>query len=186
MSTELKPDPAMQRSTCGRLVIGIQKGPTSACKMGPPGFKGTRFGSVSRKIALVSHVASWLRCGRRVKRRWALRGRNPPRDSLADGVPPGTWLRGSNHARGAFFLPLVVTGVHASKNPGGLGAEPPGQYPARRLNSSPDQPCGSSWSSSTRGSGSFRHSSRRCGNDASSDPAKPLSSVHLETLESIH
>jgi hypothetical protein len=46
-----------------------------------------------------------VRFTRWVKRRWALRGRNLPRDNPADGVPPGTWLRGSNHARGVFFCP---------------------------------------------------------------------------------
>src|SRR5262249_37131415 len=124
-----------------RLVIGIQKGPTSACKTGPPGFRGTQVERESSTLALVSLRASWLPCRRGVKGGQALRGRNLPRDTSADGVPPGTWLRGSNHACGVFLAPRVVTGVHASKNPGGRGAEPPGQYPARWLNSSPTQLC---------------------------------------------
>src|SRR4051812_5223835 len=57
---------------------------------------------------------------------------------------------------GASFFPPSDIGVHASENPGGLGAEPPGQHPTRRLSSCPGPPCGPSCSSSTGGSGSPR------------------------------
>ena len=54
---------------------------------------------------LARKIRRAVRFSRRVKRRRALRGRNPPRDNPADGVPPGTRLRGSNHPRGVFFAP---------------------------------------------------------------------------------
>jgi hypothetical protein len=106
-------------------------------------------------------------------------GTQPARDSSADGAPRVHLSAAPAHVGGpgACFLPHPLdTGVHASENPGGLGAEPPGLRPCvglRRLIRPPFSSC----SSSTRGSESFRRSSRRCCIDASSDPVMRLSSV---------
>jgi hypothetical protein len=113
------------------LVIGIQNRPTSACKMDPPGFRGTLVERLFSGVALVSRQAPWLRCRRRVKRRRALRGRNLPRDNPADGVPPGTWLRGSNHACGVFFAPGGHRSSCRKKSWGSGGKAPSGAKPPR-------------------------------------------------------
>ena len=68
-----------------------------------------------RPTDLARKLRRAVRLSRRVKRRRALRGRNSPRDNPADGVPPGTWLRGSNHACGVFLSPQVVTGAMPEK-----------------------------------------------------------------------
>ena len=138
------------------LVIGAQKGPTSARKRSPPGFRGTLVDAGSYTLALVFLCASWFRWRCRLKRRRALQGRNLPRDNLADGVPPGTRLHGSNHARGVFLCAWWSPEFMPPRILGGLGAKPPGQYPARWFNSSLVRLCDSSSSSSTRGSGRIR------------------------------
>jgi hypothetical protein len=116
------------------VVIGAQNGPTSARKTYPPGFNRTlREASPLATAALLCSCSCrnvLLRFARQVKRSRALRGRNPTRDSLTDGVPmvhlygprPPAWS-------GACFPPPLDTRVHASENPGGLGAEPPGLRP---------------------------------------------------------
>src|SRR5262249_56849658 len=64
------------------MVIGNQKGPTSASKRGPPGVKCIlREASPLATAALVRSCPSvvvLLRSVRRAKRKRALRGRNPP------------------------------------------------------------------------------------------------------------
>ncbi len=87
----------------------------TAASAPPPAAVKTELASGSSTLALVSFRASLLRRRCRVKRRRALRGRNLSRDNPADGVPPGTWLRGSNHARGVFFLPPGGHQSHALK-----------------------------------------------------------------------
>jgi len=59
----------------------------------------------------------------------------------------------------------------------GSGGRAPRPGSSSSLNSSPLPPCGSSWLSSTRGSGNFRHSSRRCDSGVSIGPATPPSSA---------
>jgi HAE1 family hydrophobic/amphiphilic exporter-1 len=65
-----------------RMVIGNQKGPTSASKMGPPGVKCILRGAsplaTAAWLCSCSSIAVLLRFVRRVKRQRALRGRNPP------------------------------------------------------------------------------------------------------------
>src|SRR4051812_4496248 len=68
---------------CGSmLVIGEEKGPTSASKPGPPGFRCLLGGASPLATAALgcscSSVVVLLRLARRVKRKRALRGRNPP------------------------------------------------------------------------------------------------------------
>jgi hypothetical protein len=64
------------------LVIGMQKGPTSACKRDPPGVKCILRGASPLTTAALfcscSSVGVLLRFPRRAKRKRALRGRNPP------------------------------------------------------------------------------------------------------------
>ena len=121
------------------LVIGKQKGPTSASKRDPPGFKGIlRGASPLAAAALVcscSPIVVLLPFARRVKRSRALRGRNPTRDSSADGAPMGASLgpRPTLVAGGLLSSHPSDTRVHASENPGGLGAEPPRRHPASGL-----------------------------------------------------
>jgi uncharacterized protein (TIGR03067 family) len=65
-----------------KVVIGIQKGPTSASKTGPPGVKCIlREASplaTAAQLCSCSSILLLLRSGRRVKRKQALRGRNLP------------------------------------------------------------------------------------------------------------
>src|SRR2546423_968121 len=112
------------------MVIGAQNGPTSALKRDPPGFMGTLGQSRLLLAADLLALVGWDRFGvrslRRAKRRWALRGRNPPRDNSADGVPMAL-LGPQRLCLLGLFTPPSDTRVDASENPGGLGAEPPGQ-----------------------------------------------------------
>jgi len=55
----------------------------------------------SIKSALAGKRSSPVWCGRQVKRRRALRARNPPRDSLADGAPMASVLPGSQAEPGS-------------------------------------------------------------------------------------
>ena len=151
--------------------IGEQTGPTRVqgytgrggrCRPGP--------GPCSCSMQACS-----LPSGRRVKRSRALRGRNPTRDSPADGVPmargplaPRWWARAPP--------PPSDTRAHASKIPGVWGRRPQGGVPPAAECRLTHSSC-PAWSSSTPGSGSFRHSSRRCGSGASDGPEAPPSSA---------
>jgi hypothetical protein len=64
--------------------------------------------NVGTSMLLSPRNTFWYRQTRRVKRRLALLASIQPRDNSAEGVPPGTWLRGSNHARGVFSCALPV------------------------------------------------------------------------------
>src|SRR4051794_35035031 len=100
------------------MVIGAQKGPTSARKTDPPGFRGTPAGTGRRDPPLALWSGSWrasgVRSGRRVKRSLALRGRNPTRDSPADGAPKAPPAHAGG--RGAFSRAFGHRS-HASENP---------------------------------------------------------------------
>jgi len=66
------------------VVIGAQKGPTSASKRDPPGFRGppgraSLSGPAPGRCSCSSPACS-VPSRRRVKRSRALRGRNPTRD----------------------------------------------------------------------------------------------------------
>jgi hypothetical protein len=117
------------------MVIGKQNGPTSANKMDPPGVKSIlRGASPLATAALVCSCSSLvilLRLARRAKRKRALRGRNPPgiaRPTVRQGCI--SLAPGPRRWPGGLLLPPLDTGVHASENPGGLGAEPPRLHPS--------------------------------------------------------
>ena len=63
-----------------------------------------------------------------VKRSRALRGRNPTRDNRADGASMTLLALAPSRSPGHFFLEHIERLSHASKIPGGLGAEPPAFY----------------------------------------------------------
>jgi len=120
------------------LVIGNQKGPTSASKMGPPGFKCIlRGASPLAAAALVcscSLIVVLLRVSRRAKRKRALRGRNPPgiaRPTVCHLVHP---KMAPAHAGGpgACFLPPAHQSPCLRKSRG-FGGRAPKASPLGRL-----------------------------------------------------
>jgi hypothetical protein len=153
-----------------RTHMGAQNGPTSVLE----------FTSLGRCFTTVSLPCSCSRgtfslpSGRRVKRSRALRGRNPTRDSSADGAPRA--LQGRPRPRwwtGASLFPTLGHRSYASENP---SVTPPAASPPVTRPSCP------ACSSSTPGSGSFRHSSPGCGSGASGGPTAPRSSAPPGTL----
>jgi len=161
--------------TVDRLVIGKQKGPTSASKRGPPGVKCILRGAsplaTATLVCSCPSVVVLLRLVRRVKRKRALRGRNPPGITRPTVCHLVHLKMAPAHVGGpgACFLPPGTSEDMPPKIPGVWGQSPQGFIPR--------EPCcfrgrcpSSSCSSSTRGSGSFRHSPRRSRIGASGDP----------------
>jgi hypothetical protein len=105
-------------------------------------------------------------------------GTQPARDSSADGVPLVHPKMAPAHVGGpgACFLPPGTSEDMPAKIPGVWGQSPQGFTPQAACYSLA-RPPSSSCSSSTHGSGSFRHSSRRSRIGASSDPVTPQSCV---------
>ena len=144
--------------------IGAKKGPT-----GVHGFTGCGWSfEQARKLWSCSSTAFGLPWRRRVKRSRALRGRNPTRDNLADGAPMALLRVALNHqvVEGPFHsIGHRTPELCLRKSTVALAATSPLITRSSCLSSS-----------STRGSGSFRCSSRRSDNGASADPAVPRSS----------
>jgi hypothetical protein len=63
-----------------------------------------RLGSIRATLDLAERLSFPVSSPRRVKRRWALRARNPPRDNPADGAPMAPVLPGCLLGLGAFGL----------------------------------------------------------------------------------
>jgi hypothetical protein len=174
----LHPGPPYSRTNS--LVIGMQNGPTSASKTDPPGFMGTlgqsQMSLAGVLLALVGQGRFRVRFPRRVKRRQALRGRNLPRDSSADGVPMALVSPQRLCPSGGSFLLMAHQSSCLGKSRGSGGRAPrtltlPGASAC--FSRSPFSSC----FSSTHGSESFHHSSRKCCSGVSTDPVMLPSSA---------
>jgi hypothetical protein len=165
----------------------MQKGPTSARKTDPPRFKGTLCGAIPLATATLfwscSYGAVLLRFVRRVKRSRALRRRNPTRDSPADGAPMVHLFEAHTLPQllGTAFLPPIGHRSLCLRKSRGSGGRAPGALTLGGSWGCFSRCSFSSCFSSTPGSESFHHSSRKCYSGASSDPVTPLSSARPGT-----